>query len=192
MKGKLTVLILAVIALALYGTVPVHAAPITYTVLSTGSGTLGSNSFSDAQVRVSFAGDTSNVTGSGFYTNNVGTGTVSIAGLGTATFLDSIYAFDNQGAIAAGIGDSTAQGSILDTYHSAFGSYDLTTAIGPLSGGSFYRNYLGYSTNLGVLSFSAMSSSSTFTAGAVPLPGAMWLFGPGLVGLAAVRRQFKK
>ena len=27
---------------------------------------------------------------------------------------------------------------------------------------------------------------------AVPIPGALWLFGPGLVGLAAVKRRFKK
>ena len=31
-----------------------------------------------------------------------------------------------------------------------------------------------------------------FTYNAVPLPGALWLLGPGLVGLAAIRRRFKK
>ena len=31
-----------------------------------------------------------------------------------------------------------------------------------------------------------------FTYNAVPLPGALWLLGPGLMGLAAIRRRFKK
>lgn len=32
----------------------------------------------------------------------------------------------------------------------------------------------------------------TYQANAVPLPGALWLFGPGLVGLAAIRKRLKK
>ena len=38
----------------------------------------------------------------------------------------------------------------------------------------------------------AMRFEGTLTVGAVPIPGALLLFGPGLVGLAAVRRRFKK
>jgi hypothetical protein len=32
----------------------------------------------------------------------------------------------------------------------------------------------------------------TYQGSAVPIPGALLLFGPGLVGLAAIRRRFKK
>jgi hypothetical protein len=44
----------------------------------------------------------------------------------------------------------------------------------------------------GVPSLSGYWLAENVTYSAVPLPGALLLFGPGLVGLAAVRRRFKK
>ncbi len=174
------------------------ASPITYTVEGTATGTLGTNAFIDALVTVTFTGDTSNVVnqGGGFFSNSIGTATVTVAGVGTATFTDSMQAFVNQTygpPAAAGIGDITQGGSVFDTLNTQFATYDLTTPLGPVSGGSFIRPDLSFNTTLGLFNLS-LSQSSTFTAttAVVPEPATLALFGLGLAGLAGYgyrRRQ---
>src|ERR1700719_2352887 len=97
----------------------IHAGPITYTEQATASGSLGSTPFSSALVTITFTGDTANVTGgSGFFANNVGTATVNVSGIGTATFTSGLEVFDNQVSTptaAAGIA-LNGGGSILDTF----------------------------------------------------------------------------
>ena len=74
-----------------------QAAPITYTEQALASGTLGARVFTNALVTIVFTGDTTNVTGgAGFFTNNLGTATISVAGIGTGTFTSSLFVFDNQ------------------------------------------------------------------------------------------------
>ena len=65
-----------------------RAESITYTEQATASGSLGSTSFTNALVTLTFAGDTANVTqiGQGEFANSTGTATVTVAGIGTATF----------------------------------------------------------------------------------------------------------
>jgi hypothetical protein len=107
---------------------------ITYTEQAVGSGGLGGTAYTNALVTITFTGDTANVTGgSGFFINTVGTTTVTVAGLGLATFTDTMGAFDNQTFNPAfvGIGDLTQGASVLDTDSSAaWLTYDLKSAIG--------------------------------------------------------------
>jgi hypothetical protein len=150
------------------------ATQITYTDQGTISGSLGASAFTNALVTVSFTGDTANVTGGlGFWSNSVGTATVTVAGVGTATFTDSMFAFDNQSARFAGI--ASQAGSVLDTDTSPlFDTYDLKTAIGPVTGAVFFRPDLTYGTTLGSLHFASVTGDTTFTAttgvAAVPEP----------------------
>src|SRR5580658_165028 len=110
------------------------AASITYTETVTGTGTLGASPFTSALVTLTFIGNTLNVTnpGSGVWNNDVGTGTVNVAGLGTATFTDQIGAVVNQGIPGAGISDFTTDRLILFTLSAAFTGYNLTGSIGPI------------------------------------------------------------
>ena len=178
---------------------PIHAVPITYIDSGTGSGSIGDQSFTGSLVTVTFVGDTANVTGGPtFFSNAIGTATVDIAGIGTATFTaPTIQAFVNQtfGPAFAGIGDS-AQGSILDTGNeAAFSTYDLTTAIGPILGVPFIRPDLSFATNLGLFNLQTMGDT-TFTAitGAAPAPepNSVLLLGIIALGTLLIRARLRK
>lgn len=189
---KRTLVAIAMLALLTFGSAAAFAGTITYTESATATGTIGGAAYTDALVTLTLVGDTANVTGGGgFFTNTVGTFMLSIAGVGSGTFTDSgMEVFDNQGAIAAGFGDLGAGGSVLDTFDAAFGAYDLTTAIGPITGANFIRPDLTYGTTLGAFTIAA-AGLSTFTATttATPEPGSLMLLGSGVIGLAGLLRR---
>ena len=198
MKRKILIL-LAAVAVLFCGPRPANADSITYTVSSTATGTIGEASFTDALVTITFVGDTSNVTSpfTGLFVNSVeevaATGT--IGGIGTFTFSDSLAAFVNQFGTygpTAGI-DDLSFNDILDTFDttsgSEFGSYDLTTAIGPITDASIFNPGTSYGTCDGDLTFTDMSANSTFTATtSVPEPSSLLLLGVALAGLVTLRR----
>ena len=205
----------AALIVALFGiATAVEAGPITYVESGTASGMIGGTAFNDALVEVTATGDTANVVfiGGIAFANLSSATTVTIAGIGIATVSDptAIYSFptavdidpkngfpvlpyvvigtlDNPPALDSftGIG---AQGD------NALLGYDLTTAIGPITGspgGVGYPTGLVVHTTLGDLSFTANispTSEGTFTAALVPEPASLFLFGSGLAVLAGCSR----
>ena len=165
-----------------------QAGPVTYTEQTTGSGTLDGNPFTSALLTFTFTGDTTNVTNplAGIFANS-GTATVSIAGIsGTATFTDTMLAVDNQGIDEAGIGDMTTNSALLFTSDQAFGSYDLTTSIGPVNGSAIYSPNVDFATDAGTFILSSPPGQSTYTAtlssgAAEPSTALLLLVGPALL-----------
>jgi hypothetical protein len=168
-----------------------RATNITYSISAIAAGSLGGTDFRDELVTLTMNADTSSVTGgAGFFTIG-GTVQLSVAGIGNATFTDAMEVFDSQSFPAAGFGDITAgPASVLDTIDNAFITYDLTTAIGPITNSNFINPGKSFATDAGAFIIdSAGDATFTATTAAAPEPVSMLLTGAGLVGLALWRRK---
>src|SRR5215469_6425811 len=144
-RRRLTRLGLAIATVLMVGSVTrVQAVPIIYTLSSTASGTLGGASFTNAAVVITLTGDTANVTpGPAPYTDtlvNFGSATVTIAGVGTATFTDQIAILSTLtdtslfGVPAVLIVDNTTNTGLLLQTGSVYTTYNLKSSLGPISG----------------------------------------------------------
>jgi hypothetical protein len=185
------------------------AGPITYTLTSTGTGTLGGVAFTDAVVTVTLVGDTSTVISVGPLLANPGTATVNVAGLGTATFTDFIgivstfndlSQFGGQSAVfffdVSNPSDLTSGTGILGQTGPEFFGYDLRTPFGSDTGlggpWSGSHNTPHFPTTVGDMTWAVGQAlelrTSTFTAVvATPEPGTLLLLGTGFVALVGGR-----
>jgi hypothetical protein len=172
---------------------PAHAIPITYTVAGTATGALGASAFTNALVTVALVGDTS------FVGLNSGSATVTVAGVGTAVFTDTIVVTDNPGNPSAQIADVALNRLIFGTNAPAFATYDLRGPIGPISGMALINAFAIFPTTLGNFDMaSVFGNTSTFTAttsASVPEPASVVLLGIGLLAARVrhgrTRRQLR-
>jgi hypothetical protein len=82
----------------------------------------------------------------------------------------------------------------LATFNAAFGTYDLTSPIGSVSGTAIFGRSNNTPTSLGTLNLTSISGDSTFTATESPTPtpepASLMLIGTAVVGL--VGRRFRR
>ncbi len=119
--------VLPLLALLL-GARAAQATPITYTVAGTATGALGVSMFTNALVTIALVGDTS------FVGNDFGSATVSVSGVGTASFTNVMFVTDNPGNPSAQISDFTLNSLVFGTMAPAFATSDLRGPIGPIVG----------------------------------------------------------
>jgi hypothetical protein len=172
------------------GASPACAVPITYTETDTASGSLNGVAFSNATIVLSETSDTTNVTNPspGFF-ENVGTITLSINGTAPVTFtgtptgvsVDQATGFGNP---LADFFDSSV-GIIIGALDPAFGTYDLTTAIGPITatgvvfaGDTFFPTSGG-----GFILTGVFEPTFTATIPAVPEPNSLAILASAVAGL---------
>jgi hypothetical protein len=195
---KLTPCVLAAI-ISVLCVANAKAVPITYTEFATVSGTLNGVSFPSGEVlTLTGTGDTTNVVNviSNVFVNIVTTASftlsVSVGGVGSGTFTDTISVFVSQ-SNSAGFNDQDVISIILETLsNTAFASYALSTSIGPITGTSGINSGASFPTTAGALVLTSSAGNATW-ASTVPLPTALPLFATGLgaLGLLGWRRKRK-
>jgi hypothetical protein len=169
---------------------------LTYTLTGNLSGTIGTTSFTDANVTFTETQDTAGIIPVFSGVLNPGTVTVSIDGVGTATFLGSpAGAFTEPlfGTELVAFLDSSSDFGIGFLSNAIPAGYDLTTPVGPVYG-VYFPNDPGAteSTTLGALLITTPPGDAdlTFTAvAATPEPSSFALLGTGLLGFAGMLRR---
>ena len=188
------------LALVVLGGGSALAAPITYTMTATATGTLAGTAFTNAAITVTSVADTSLVFVAGGVFPNLNyevisfSSSINIAGFGTATFTDPMFWEDPNGAGDILFGDLATGNAILGFTHLFAGleTYNLESSFGPVSSPfdfvtSVFHNFANIPTTAGSLSL--VASNDTFTAVAVPEPSPFGVTSLGLVGLLAIRRR---
>ena len=221
---RLALAVMAAPAIAVMGwMVPANAVPITYTFVASGSGVLNGKAFTDASVTFEFAADTANVVPTSFNAINPSDPTTPpiLAQPGTATvlvngnsdivtagpapdeppvpaFAQSVWLGIAPTLGVVGLFGNRDVGMILMA-DPLLTSYDLTTAIGPITaaGTGFESVYDAQNSDSwfvtasgGSFYWTAIPTTVTFAATvAVPEPSSIALAAVGLFVLV-LRRRF--
>jgi hypothetical protein len=111
--------------------------------------------------------------------------------IGTATKNDPIDALVFPSVQEAQFFDNPTGTAPMGPRNLGFASYDLKTAIGPLSGTQWWAAPFNINTTSGLFELRTLSGDVSFAA-AVPEPSTMLLPGSGLAGFVGFRRKFRK
>lgn len=111
-----------------------RAGTITYTFTGTGTGDLGGVLFTNAPFTITEVGNPNQISscGTGCFTVNDLLSTIAVAGFPLARVRTPVRVFDNQTLDALGYSRSVGSDDLMDLRDSAFVTYNLATAFGPI------------------------------------------------------------
>jgi hypothetical protein len=180
-----------------FGSDLVSADPITYLYSGTGTGQLGSSTFSDTNFTITALADTNNITlwqlgGNGPQNTHLST-VIDITSLGSYSITTPSHtwisgATSGPGSGWGGLGENLSL-NWINIHENEFVGYGLNTPVGPLlydSPGSVDQ-FHDVSTSGGLLKFTSISTVS-FTAIVAPEPSTLLLLGIGAISLLGYRK----
>jgi hypothetical protein len=186
-----TILTAGAISAALGASAAPAATLITYTITGTADGSFGGTSFTDDSVTLTASAHLASVPSSGVIQIYALPIAVSVSGIGSGilsggniTLNQSIYTSGLTGFFENGI-------TIFMVESSAFGTWNLDQAIGPLHPGTYVADYT-FSTSFGKFDLSSVEAGTTTFTAAITVPEAstwaLMLVGFAGLGLAASKR----
>lgn len=172
-----------------------HAAPITYTFSGTGTGTLGTTSFTDASFVATLTSDTANVA---FVPALSALGIlglpadIEIAGVGSLNFTGTAFIFT--GGQVVGFGEDNAgfpspPGNLIQIDNANVSGYNLASNFTTSGANGILSQFQNAATSGGSLSFSSMSTVTFVSALSTPEPSTFVILGAGLAILAWRKRS---
>jgi len=182
----------------LLGALTATASPIQFIYTGTGSGSIGSTTFSGTAFTIVESANTTNLTSCGATCQYIDASTTSIylSGIGTFNFITGTRTFDNRGRVGLSrVGNYGAD--LYDVFHVG-AAYDLTSSIGPIfeSANLVQWDYDPMMTDGGILTFfdaltegSFQAIASSGTGNQVPEPGSLALASLAFAVLATLRRR---
>lgn len=187
--------------------VEAFAVPITFMHQGFASGSLGSQSFTDAAFVITAYGDTDNRQSSPYYIDH-NSASIDINGIGVYSLSAPTRTYSNYSYI--GFSRAGSGGYDLFNQNTGFpsGNWDMLTSFGPYSGTGYLTGwahpsstgsqYSDIETSGGILYlFNGTDNSATFEAkvgasATVPEPSTILLLGSGLLGLGWYGRKREK
>lgn len=173
------------------------ALPITFIYSSTGSGSIGATSFTNAAFTVTGIGDTANrIEGALSYGLYHDTTTINITGVGQFNITTPISSFTPKTGTFAGFGRD-GPGNLFHFTNGAVTGYDMLTSLGPLSGSGQLLGWAAtplVTTSGGDLVFNNASSlAATYQVivdnSGIPEPSTWALAAMGIVVALRMRRS---
>ena len=188
--------ILAGLCLSLAGSFSLAASTIQYTESGQLSGYLGSTKLTNVNFIFTFLSNTANITGNGSTSNpfqNVATSNTISIGSSNGSFTSAVEVGDIGPYDLIGF-SNTALNAFIVFQNAAAGSYNLASAMGPITASTAYYDGGSLGTTLGTLTISgAQNLSFKATTTAAPEPSLVGLIGFALLGMmVAGRRGWKR
>src|ERR1700733_15324743 len=181
------------------------ASPITFTISTSGSGSLGAATFTDATIIFTAVTDTTfilngaeTIGDAGNSTSSPqGTDTVTIVGLGSWTLSDPVFFYDDRTTGVVGFADLNETldvvTDLLDISGTPFVTYNLKSSLGPISDplANGTGTFANIPTSIGALAFTTNSTNASFQAvtSATPEPGSLGLMLTGAIPLLMMLRR---
>jgi hypothetical protein len=138
------------------------ASQMSYIFKATGSGSLGPDNFTNAPFTIISTAETTGIMNpvNGIYQTSDLTATISVLGLGLATFVNPTLTVNNENLTCAGFSDPTQNLAILFVKNQVFDNFDLGKPIGPFTGTPDFNLNRQFLTTIGNLSLTAVTNAS--------------------------------